>query len=172
MDMSAFAAYGSAATCLEQARTTRVALFRSQWNLQSPGWDTSKTSQFVTALSDDADLTPTALAVNGGDVFAEFMPIRRRPCAAPPGPPRDVQVVSNSGGVVVLSWIRPEPGHISYVLEAGHAPGSTEVMNSELGPATTFRAAGVKPGTYYARVVSKNACGVSAPSSEITVTVG
>jgi hypothetical protein len=72
MDMANVATYWSLEQCAEKSRTSRVALFRTQWSLQQPSWDTAKTSQFVEALSRKAELTPIILAGDSGDVYAEF----------------------------------------------------------------------------------------------------
>ena len=60
MDMADVVSYTIAAECLEKSGATRVALFQTQWNLERPNWDTSKTAQFVNTLADRADLRATA----------------------------------------------------------------------------------------------------------------
>jgi hypothetical protein len=80
-------------------------------------------------------------------------------------------LVSVGGGTVELSWI-PSPGATTYIVEAGSAPGLTNLANIDLGgnnPA--LRATGVGPGVYYVRVRAKSACGTSAPSNEVIVAV-
>ena len=90
-------------------------------------------------------------------------------CSAPPDPPRDLRVVSNSGRAVALSWT--ETGRTSYIFEAGRAPGLSDVLTSNLGRTTTFTASDVPPATYYARVRGRNACGTGGVSDEIMVVV-
>jgi hypothetical protein len=60
----------------------------------------------------------------------------------------------------------------AYVIEAGSGPGLADLAiadtGSTMGTATFAR---VSRGTYYVRVRAKNACGLSAGSSEVVVTV-
>lgn len=92
------------------------------------------------------------------------------PCA-PPSPPTAV-AAKVSGAFVVLTW-RPSPGAPSgYVVEAGSAPRTSNISVSEIERGATKLAATVPPGTYYVRVRARNACGLGAPSREITVVIG
>jgi len=89
-----------------------------------------------------------------------------------PSPPTLV-LLSNSGGAVSLSWTLPAGAPTSYVLQAGSAPGLANLANVNLGNASrTFNTNGVPSGTYYVRVYARNACGLSAPSGELTIFVG
>jgi hypothetical protein len=175
LDMSSAVAYSTAAECLEKSGASRVALFQTQWNLERPLWDTSKTSELVQGLSESVDLKPTAFESDGGDVFAEFALLENlkalNACSGPPTPPSDLHVVSNSGHVVVLSWKEALGGRPSYLLEAGRRPGLSDVLTANLGRTTTFTATDVRPATYYARVRGKNSCGTGGVSNEIVVVV-
>jgi hypothetical protein len=94
------------------------------------------------------------------------------PCT-PPGAPSGLAPTSSAGGVVSLIWSAGAGAATSYILEAGSAPGLSNLANSDLGSAAqTFTAAGVASGTYYVRVRAKNACGTSGPSNEIVVSMG
>jgi hypothetical protein len=74
---------------------------------------------------------------------------------------------------VTLNWADGGGSPTSYVLEAGSFTGAANLANIDmLSTATSFFAPGVGSGTYFVRVRAKNACGVSAPSNEIVVTVG
>jgi hypothetical protein len=91
-------------------------------------------------------------------------------CAAPPGGPSDLVVAMQHGSVVTLSW-NAAPGAVAfYVVESGAAPGASTAPSRE-ATSTTLRVTHIPPGTYYARVRARNACGVSPPSNEISVTV-
>jgi len=72
MDMSHVGTYWSLEQCAQKSRTSRVALFRTQWSLQRPSWDTTKTLQFVETLARKTELTPVVVATDGGDVYADF----------------------------------------------------------------------------------------------------
>ena len=75
---------------------------------------------------------------------------------------------------VTVTWSAPGGDPVvSYILEAGSAPGLSDLVISDLGgPATSLVATGVSPGTYYVRVRARSVTGTGAPSNEITVTVG
>ena len=59
------------------------------------------------------------------------------------------------------------------MLQIGSAPGLTNVLDAPLGPETTLPVslAGVPAGTYYVRVSAVSACGVGAPSNEVSLSV-
>jgi hypothetical protein len=71
------------------------------------------------------------------------------------------------GTVATFRW-NPGTGASHYVLEAGSAPGANNLGTFNMGAATQY-SVDVPPGTYYVRVRSANAVGVSGPSNEITV---
>jgi hypothetical protein len=80
---------------------------------------------------------------------------------------------TSSAGVVAERWDAAAAGAIplGYQLLAGSIPGGTDRAVLTL-PATTTAVGGPVPaGTYFVRVVAGNACGLSAPSAEVTVTV-
>ena len=74
------------------------------------------------------------------------------------------------GTTVRLTW-SAAPGALTYILEAGTAPGASDVFAGELGPLTSIAVA-VAPGTYYVRLRTRGACGLSAPSNDTAVRVG
>ena len=93
--------------------------------------------------------------------------------AAPgtPAPPTALAATVN-GTTVSLSWTPPAGAITGYVLEAGSAPGLANIVAGlALGPTPSFATTNVPPGTYYVRVRAANGALVSAPSSEIVVTV-
>ena len=75
---------------------------------------------------------------------------------------------------MVLNWQAPSGGSASYVVEAGSAPGLTNLANFDTqSPATSYTATGVGAGTYFVRVRAKNACGASGgASNEVVIVVG
>ncbi len=90
-------------------------------------------------------------------------------CAAPPPPPTGhaVQVANLN---VALSW-NASAGATSYVLEAGTSSGLANLLNLNVGTATTLAAAGPR-GSFFTRVRAVNACGMSGPSNEASFTLG
>ncbi len=87
-----------------------------------------------------------------------------------PGPAHGL-TATGTGGSVTLTWRAPDgdPSAASgYVIEAGSAPGSSDVATVTVGPATSFSTA-VPPGTYFVRVRAVNTRGRSAPSNEVEV---
>lgn len=91
--------------------------------------------------------------------------------AAVPAPP--INLTSNvTGNTVTLSWTAPAGSVLAYRLEAGSAPGLSNVANSIVGLATSLTVVNIPPGTYYVRVRAIGSDGESAPSNEATVIVG
>lgn len=87
-----------------------------------------------------------------------------------PGPAQSLSG-SFSSGVVTLMWAPPagDPGQASsYVLEAGSAPGLSNLAVVNVGNVTAFRAA-VPAGVYYVRVRAANSRGLGAPSNEVII---
>jgi hypothetical protein len=80
--------------------------------------------------------------------------------------------VSVTGSTVNLSWIAAA-GAASYVLEAGSAPGGSELANFDTGSgATAFSASNIGVGIYYARSRARNSCGTGPASNEVAIVVG
>jgi len=78
-----------------------------------------------------------------------------------------------AGTVAHLSWSRPPDAWGDelpqyYVLEAGTAPGQSNVGSFSVGNTTSY-AVDVPPGTYYVRVRGIGSGGTSAPSNELVV---
>lgn len=80
--------------------------------------------------------------------------------------------VAKAGGILTFSWAAPSigTGPFSYRLEAGSAPGLSNLATVPVG-ATTFSAAGVPPGLYYVRVRAVGVGGVGPVSNELVVTM-
>lgn len=90
----------------------------------------------------------------------------------PPGTPQNV-VATASAGTIVLNWSPPAVGGAvsTYIVQAGTSPGASNLFNGAVGAVTSASGA-VGPGTYYLRVLAQGPGGISAPSSEASVTVG
>ena len=92
-------------------------------------------------------------------------------CTAAPSTPNGLRS-SVSGSTVTLAWDGSTLGSTSYVIEPWWgADGKTRASRDTGGIATTLTADGVTPGTYVVRVRARNACGSSAPSRKVTITV-
>ena len=93
-------------------------------------------------------------------------------CITPPDPPTNL-TGSVSGNTVLLLWEVPVRGcaATSYVVQAGSAPGLSNLAVANVGATTTLTAS-APPGTYYVRVLALNAFGGSVASNEIIITVG
>jgi hypothetical protein len=86
-------------------------------------------------------------------------------CTAPPAVPTAV-VGSSAAGRAGLTWLAAV-GATSYIVQAGSAPGVSDIFYGDVGGGTSISAA-VPPGfTAYVRVVAVNGCGQSAASTEI-----
>lgn len=94
--------------------------------------------------------------------------------ASAPGAPRQL-AASVSGSNVTLTWNPPETGGAptTYVIAAGSASGWSNLAHFATGSTlTTFTAIDVPAGLYFVRVSAHNAAGASAPSNEVTLTMG
>ena len=89
-----------------------------------------------------------------------------------PGVPREVQatVVDNT---ITVSWQPPASGAAvsSYVIQAGTAPGASNVYSGSVGAATSVSSP-IPNGTYYIRVYGQNASGTGPLSPDIVAQVG
>jgi fibronectin type III domain protein len=93
------------------------------------------------------------------------------PCVGAPTPPTNLVALIN-GSTVTLGWTISTGQATSYVVEAGSAPGATDIGVFDTGSSAggaTF--AGVPPGTFFVRVRAKNTCGTSGQSNEVTAVV-
>ena len=89
--------------------------------------------------------------------------------AAPPAPVMNAPQVA--GNTVTLSWTVP-PGSTAIRLQAGTAPGASNVANTVIGAISGYSATAVPPGIYYVRVSAIDSSGQSPVSNEVVVTVG
>jgi hypothetical protein len=92
-------------------------------------------------------------------------------CTTPPSPPGNF-VATVTDHQVAFSWdTAPGGTGVGYRLEAGSAPGASDVASANLGSATSFTV-GAPEGAYWVRLRSYNACGLGLPSGERLVRVG
>lgn len=114
----------------------------------------------------DLSTVGTPIAVTAG-TQTSGVDFRLRRNVPPPTPVGLRATVVNY--VVTLSWNRPFPDPLTFIVEAGLSPGTTsgtaQTMNQSL------RVSPVGPGRYYVRVRAANAYGVSNASEEIAVVV-
>jgi hypothetical protein len=111
----------------------------------------------VTAQGISAPSNPVTLSFPGYGAAAAT-------CAIPPATPQAFNAVRD-GNTVIVTWQPPVGGAASYVLH---------VTGSYVGTFTTAAlglSGMVPPGAYTVRVQAVNACGASAASQALTVTV-
>jgi predicted phage tail protein len=93
--------------------------------------------------------------------------------SAAPAAPTNFRA-SVSGFTAQFSWTPPTPSTtgvaISYVIDAGVAPGTT-IVSLPAGSGTSFTVPGVPSGTFYVRVRAINASGSSGPSNEVMLVI-
>jgi hypothetical protein len=89
----------------------------------------------------------------------------------PPAAPTNL-TLTQSGTSVTFTWQAPSGGGVTnYLLVVGSAPGASNLLVSDVGPAPVVNASG-PPGRYYVRVLARSVCGTSASSSnEVVVTI-
>lgn len=92
-------------------------------------------------------------------------------CPGVPSAPSALTAAVN-GSLVTLSWA-PSAGcpPTNYVLQAGSAPGASDIAVVGVGATLGF-SAHAPNGTYFVRLVASNAFGASAPSIEVRLDVG
>jgi hypothetical protein len=94
-------------------------------------------------------------------------------CAAyvVPGPPLAPRELTSlvSARTVTLQW-SGSAGATGYIVEAGSAPGLSDLSRASLGAGSTITVV-APPGRYYVRVRARNASGESEASNEVIVDV-
>jgi Fibronectin type III domain len=91
--------------------------------------------------------------------------------AAAPAAPSNL-TASVSGNNVNLSWSAPPGAVLGYRVEAGSAPGQSNLHSGVYGPTPQLSAPNVPTGIYYVRVRAIASDGEGPPSNEVTLTVG
>ncbi len=91
----------------------------------------------------------------------------------PPGPPQSFSS-SVASFAVSLFWAAPLIGTppFTYIIEAGSGSGLANIVVFPTGSSATQFATAAPAGTYFVRLRSQNACGVSGVSTEQVLTVG
>lgn len=88
---------------------------------------------------------------------------------APPPPPAGVTAQA-AGSTVTIAWMG-SPSATSYQIQASLSPSGPTIASLPVG-GTSLSVPAVPAGTYYLRVIASGPGGMSAPSSEVAVTVG
>jgi hypothetical protein len=76
------------------------------------------------------------------------------------------------GNPIHFAWAPPSTPVDAHLLEAGTGPGLANLTTLTLSGLSTVFDVQAPPGTYFVRLRARNACGTSAPSAEVVVTVG
>jgi hypothetical protein len=116
----------------------------------------------------------TAGGVSGPPSNEAILRVGSSGCTTAPNAPGGLGT-SVSGSTLTITWVAPAGGCpvSAYILQAGTAPGLSNIATSNTGnTATSFTATGAPAGTYYVRVLAANAFGLSAASNEGTFTIG
>jgi hypothetical protein len=89
-------------------------------------------------------------------------------CAVPQAP---VLSGSKSGNAISLNWTTPSGGPVTgYTVVAGATSGASGFFNGPVGPLNAASAT-VPNGSYFIRVIATAACGNSAASNEVALTI-
>jgi protein TonB len=91
--------------------------------------------------------------------------------------PSDTEAPSNlqasvNGNLIALSWQPPTEAVTAYLIEAGTAPGLSNIASHQVPSSPPGLSVPVPSGTYFIRVRAVRPSGTSAPSNEVTVVVG
>lgn len=117
---------------------------------------------FASTITDDGVILANVARSATGDRTRQVLLV---PNAAPPSGLQFTVV----GGLVSLTW-QSSPNAREYFVEAGTAPGLSNVFNGSVGAQTSI--SGVVPrGRYYARVRARDVGGISGPSEEVVIDV-
>jgi len=98
---------------------------------------------------------------------------RQFDCAAAPAAPSQLAIETRSDISVKATWQAPGGTEVptSYVLESGTASGKNDIGTFIVPASATVMERPGAPGTFHVRVYARNACGTSAPSNEVAVTL-
>jgi len=109
-----------------------------------------------------------ALNANGTSAPSNEILVQRASVAVPGQVPALDAVLS--GSTLVLDWEAPASGGPvdEYVLEAGSAPGLSNLATLSLGSARVFSAS-VPPGVYHIRVRARNSGGLGPASRDVVI---
>lgn len=90
-----------------------------------------------------------------------------------PAAPSGLGFSLGPGRVVTLTWTAPTTGEAptSYTVEAGSAPGLSNLAVLPTGSVATTLTVTAPPGTYFVRVRATTSAGASAPSNEVFILV-
>lgn len=98
-----------------------------------------------------------------------FVRVGPEPCTTAPPSPTDLAFTA-AGLAVRLTWNAAATA-ANYTVEAGQTPGAVNLANFAVGNVTTITTS-APPAVYYVRTRAHNACGTSAPSNEVAITLG
>lgn len=88
-----------------------------------------------------------------------------------PGVPRSVQATV-AGNTISVSWQPPTGSAVwTYIVQAGTAPGASNIYSGAVGPNTTVSSP-IPNGTYYIRVAAQNLAGTGPASPDVVAQVG
>lgn len=141
--------------------------------------DSSRPSSGIVTSTYAASVVDNGLRIVNGAWSGSFVvpgtwEARRSTTSSAPIPPGELVAPtltgSVAGPVVELGWT-DVPAGTSYWVEAGSSPGQSNLYSGDVGRRPTVSAV-VATGTYYVRVRTRSARGLSAPSNEVVLSVG
>ncbi|HQZ38552.1 MAG TPA: hypothetical protein PLH72_05890 [Vicinamibacterales bacterium] len=112
-----------------------------------------------------------AVTAGGAGAPSDIVTITAVSCTTAPSAPSSLALMA-TGRLLTLQWTPPGIGGAAeYVVEAGTAPGLTNLARLGTGGSAPSFQSPVPAGVFFVRVRAKNACGESPPSNEKAVVV-
>lgn len=112
-----------------------------------------------------------ALTAGGLSGPSDILHVTTAPCSAPPGAPQSLWAVWTPPSVS-LTWSPPSSGAAEqYEIEIGTTSGAADLGRLVVPGTRLAHTEGVSMATAFVRLRAYNACGESAPSSEVLIVV-
>ena len=118
---------------------------------------------------------PLALLLSSATLVGRSAPVAAAGSTQLQPPDQPTMLGATAIGLVInLRWQPPSAGspRQGFIVQVGTSFGLSDVIDQRIGNETTFQTGTLPAGVYSVRVRAYNSAGVSAPSNDVTVSVG